>query len=156
MLPRWCSGKESACHCRRHKRHVFSPSVGKIPWSWEWWPTPVFLSGKFHGQRSLVGYSPWGCKELDMTEQFHFLSFLLRWHLELKSIILSQRFSLFMRGICTTLWWQMGIDGTSHTENNGTLDFSLYIDPVKVCLICEILSHALITCALLCNHDTFQ
>ena len=30
--------------------------------------TPVFLPGKFHGQRSLVGYSPWGCKKLDMTE----------------------------------------------------------------------------------------
>ena len=30
---------------------------------------PVFLPGEFHGQRSLVGYSPWGCKELDMTEQ---------------------------------------------------------------------------------------
>ncbi|KAM7233308.1 hypothetical protein CapIbe_015444, partial [Capra ibex] len=31
-------------------------------------PSPVFLPGKSHGQRSLVGYSPWGCKELDMTE----------------------------------------------------------------------------------------
>ena len=34
----------------------------------EWQPTPVFLPGKFHGQRSLVGYSPWGHKESDMTE----------------------------------------------------------------------------------------
>ena len=34
----------------------------------EWQPTPVFLPGKFHGQRSLVGYSPWGCKELDTTD----------------------------------------------------------------------------------------
>ena len=33
-----------------------------------WQPTPVFLPGKFHGQRNLVGYSPWGCTELDMTE----------------------------------------------------------------------------------------
>ena len=32
-------------------------------------PTPVFLPGEFHGQRSLVGYSPWGCKESDTTEQ---------------------------------------------------------------------------------------
>ena len=31
-------------------------------------PTPVFLPGEFHGQRNLAGYSPWGCKELDMTE----------------------------------------------------------------------------------------
>ena len=42
--------------------------IRKIPWRKEWQPTPVFLSGEFHGQRSLVGYSPWGCKELDITE----------------------------------------------------------------------------------------
>ena len=35
---------------------------------------PVLLPGKFHGQRSLVGYSPWGCKELDTTERLHFTS----------------------------------------------------------------------------------
>ena len=46
----------------------FDPWVGKIPWRREWQPTPVFLSGEFHGQRSLAGHSPWGCKELDMTE----------------------------------------------------------------------------------------
>ena len=38
------------------------------PWRREWQPTPVFLPGESHGQRSLVGYSPWGRKELDMTE----------------------------------------------------------------------------------------
>ena len=37
-----------------------------------WQPTPVFLSGKYHGPRSLVGYRPWGRKELDMTERLHF------------------------------------------------------------------------------------
>ena len=42
--------------------------VGKIPWRREWQPTPVFLSGEFHGQRSLVGYISWGHKELDTTE----------------------------------------------------------------------------------------
>ena len=36
---------------------------------WKWQPTPVFLPGKFQGQRNLVGYSPWGCKELDMTKR---------------------------------------------------------------------------------------
>ena len=40
-----------------------------------WQPTPVFLPGKFHGQRSLVDYSPLGCKELDMTERLNFLPF---------------------------------------------------------------------------------
>ena len=45
------------------------PWVGKIPWRRAWQPTPVFLPGESHGQRSLVGYSPWGHKELDMHEQ---------------------------------------------------------------------------------------
>ena len=47
----------------------FNPWVRKIPWIKEWQPIPVFLSGEFHGQRSLVGYCPWGHKESDMTEQ---------------------------------------------------------------------------------------
>ena len=42
--------------------------VGKIPWRRGWQSTPVFLPGEFSGQRSLVGYSPWGCKELDTIE----------------------------------------------------------------------------------------
>ena len=41
---------------------------GKIPWRRAWQPTPVFLLGESHAQRSLVGYSPWRCKELDTTE----------------------------------------------------------------------------------------
>ena len=41
--------------------------VGKIPWRRNWQSIPVFLPGKSHGQRSLVGCSPWGCKESDMT-----------------------------------------------------------------------------------------
>ena len=40
------------------KRHRLNPWVGKMPWSRKWQPTPVFLPGKFHGQRSLAGYSP--------------------------------------------------------------------------------------------------
>ena len=43
-------------------------------WRRKWQPTPVFLPGKFPGGRSLAGYSPWGCKESDMTEQLHFAS----------------------------------------------------------------------------------
>ena len=45
------------------------PWVRKIAWRRKWQPTPVFLPGKSHGRRSLAGYSPWGQKELDMTEQ---------------------------------------------------------------------------------------
>ena len=56
-FPSWLSGKESACQCRRWGFNLW---VGKIPWRRKWELTPVFLPGKFHGQRSLVGYSPWG------------------------------------------------------------------------------------------------
>ena len=47
----------------------FNPQVGKIPWRRIWQPSPVFLPGEAHGERSLVGYSPWDCKDLDVTEQ---------------------------------------------------------------------------------------
>ena len=50
------------------RRPGFSPWVGKIPWRREWLPTPVSLAGESHGQRSLVGYSPWGRKEWATTE----------------------------------------------------------------------------------------
>ena len=49
-------------------RPRFNPWVGKIHLRREWQLTPVFLPGKSHGQRSLAGYSQWGCKELDMIE----------------------------------------------------------------------------------------
>ena len=49
----------------------FNPWVRKIPWKRAWQPTPVFLPGESLKQRSLVGYSPWGRKELDMTEVTH-------------------------------------------------------------------------------------
>ena len=61
-------GKESTC---QRRKWGFNSWVGKIPWSRKWQPTPVFLLGKFHGQRSLVGYSPWGCKESELTEHTH-------------------------------------------------------------------------------------
>ena len=47
------------------------PGLRRFPWRRKWQPTPVFLPGKFHGQRSLMGYSPWGCKESDTTECTH-------------------------------------------------------------------------------------
>ena len=62
------SGKKPACQCRRHKRCGFDPCVRMIPWRRAWQPTPVFLPGESHGQRSLVGSSPYGYKELAMTE----------------------------------------------------------------------------------------
>ena len=47
------------------------PGLGRFPWRRKWQSTPVLLPGKSLGQRSLVGYSPWGRKELDMTELLH-------------------------------------------------------------------------------------
>ena len=64
-LPWWLSGKESSCQCRRPGFHLWSR---EIPWRRKWQRTAVFLPGESHGQRSLAGYSPWGCKESDMTE----------------------------------------------------------------------------------------
>ena len=70
-LPRLLSGKESTCQCRRHKRRGFDPWVGKILWRRTWQPTPVFLAGESHGQRSLAGYSPRGHRESDTSEHTH-------------------------------------------------------------------------------------
>ena len=67
-LSRWLGGKESACQCRSYRRGGFDPWVRKIPWRRKWQPTSVFLPGKLHGQKSLVGYSPWGGLESDTTE----------------------------------------------------------------------------------------
>ena len=67
-FPGGTSVKESACQCRRHKRFRFNSWVRKIPWRRAWQCTSVFLPGESHGQRSLVGYTSQGHKELDMTE----------------------------------------------------------------------------------------
>ena len=67
-IPGGVSGKESACQCRKLERGAFDPWDGKIPWRSKWQPAPVFLPGKSHGQRSLAGYSPWDCKELDRIQ----------------------------------------------------------------------------------------
>ena len=58
-LPRWLSGKESACQCRRHRLDIW---VRKVLWRRKWQPTPVFLPGEFYGQRSMAEYSPWHVK----------------------------------------------------------------------------------------------
>ena len=89
-LPGWHSGEESACQCRRHQRYQFNPWVKKIPWSRRWQPTPVYLPGKFHRQRSLAGHSPWGHKESDMTGWAH-----ARAH--------THTFLLYFKP--TNLWW---------------------------------------------------
>ena len=64
-FPGGLDDKESACNAGGPR---FNPWVRKIPWRKEWLPTPVFLTGEFHGPSSLEGYNPWGRKESDMTE----------------------------------------------------------------------------------------
>ena len=94
-FPGGSDGKGVCLQCRRPRFNLW---VGKMPWRRKWQPTPVLLPGKFHGWRSLGGYSPWGRKEWDTTERLHFhfstnlmicmcfllhfLSLLLKGHLE--------------------------------------------------------------------------
>ena len=82
-LPRWLNGKESTCQCRRHRKLGFYPWFGKIPWRTEWQPTPVFSPRKFHGHRSLAGYSPWGLRESDTTEHTDILTMALKYIVDL-------------------------------------------------------------------------
>ena len=70
-LPRWSSGKEATCQCRRHRRCKFYPWVRKIPWSRKWQTTLAFLLGKCYGQWSLASDSPQGRKESYTTEHTH-------------------------------------------------------------------------------------
>ena len=64
-FPGGASSKQPAYQCRRHG---FDPLAREISWRRAWQPTLVFLPGESYGQRSLMGYSPWGCREFDMTE----------------------------------------------------------------------------------------
>ena len=69
-FPGGSAGKESSCY----ERPGSDPWVGKIPLRRKQLPTPVFLPGEFHGQRSLTDYSPWGCKEWTWLSHFHSLT----------------------------------------------------------------------------------
>ena len=71
VLPSWLRWSSIYLQCWRPRFH---PWVRKIPWRRKWQPTPVLLRGKSHGQRSLVGYSPWGHKESDTTGWLYLLT----------------------------------------------------------------------------------
>ena len=73
-FPGGSDGKESACNVGDLG---LVSGLGKILWRKKWQPTPVFLPGEFHRQRSLARFSPLGCKELDMTEVTDTFSFSL-------------------------------------------------------------------------------
>ena len=84
-------------------RSGFSPWVGKISWRRKWQSTLVFLPGKSHGRRSLVGYSPWGRKESDASTDFTFVLCFLR-------LMRSQGWSPDLVGL-VSLWEQEEISG---------------------------------------------
>ena len=63
--------------------------VGKIPWRRKWQSTPVLLPGESHGQRSLVGYSLWGCKELGTTERLHYHFHSVLWSTQEELLVFS-------------------------------------------------------------------
>ena len=70
--PRWLGGKESACKAGDSS---LIPGLGRCPWRRKWQPTPVFLPGKSHEQKSLAGFSPQGHKRIGYdlaTNQQHF------------------------------------------------------------------------------------
>ena len=64
------SGKDPTCQCRRCGKHGLLPCFRKIPWRRKWQPTPIFVPGEFHGQRSLAGYSPYDHTKLDGVKWF--------------------------------------------------------------------------------------
>ena len=68
LIPGGTGVKNLPANAGRCKRRGFSPWAGKIPWRRAWQPVPLFLLGESHGQRSLVGCSSLGHKELDITE----------------------------------------------------------------------------------------
>ena len=74
--------------------------IAVLSWSRKWQPTPVFLPGESHGQRNLAGYSPWGRKELDMTE-----------HACMGSLGASDGGSCPPTQIESGLWWEMRMGG---------------------------------------------
>ena len=88
-------GKDIACSAGA-TRDRFDPWVRKSPSRRKWQPTPVFLPREFHGQRSLAGYSQWGLKESDMTEQLTLFHFPIIWA-TIKFFDINQKFSYSIR-----------------------------------------------------------
>ena len=94
----------------RHKILGFGPRVQRIPWRRKWQPTAVFLPGESHGQRILVGYSPRGHKQLDMTEYTHThtppipCQILISWGIQLQQVC-QPHADLFLPSTLFPLLW---------------------------------------------------
>ena len=105
-----------SCECRRQERCWFDPWVIKIAWRRKWQPTPVFLPRKSHGQRTLVGYSPWGQKsltplKLPSTQQLHSIQHLGRVFVTTQILITVNRWDIIHteKGSCLCLLHNLSI-----------------------------------------------
>ena len=118
-FPGGSDDKDSTCQCRRHE---FSPWVGKIPWWRQWQPTPVFLPGKSHGQRGLVGYSPWGCnsctwlsnsahtQESEIKLGGHFLLWLYNYSKPKRVTFPNPKETIFSKTMISGWWEWLGLE----------------------------------------------
>ena len=111
-LLRWLRCKESICQCRSQWKHRFDPWLRKILWKKKWQPTPVFLLGKSHGQKSLEGYSPKSWTRLSNWAHNYFKHQIKNKILFYLHLLLLQHASLFfyiysslMSYIFPSAWW---------------------------------------------------
>ena len=126
----WLSSKEPTC---QYKRQGFNPWVRKIPRWRKWYPTLVFLPGKFSGQKNVVGYSPWACKRVGhnlMTKQQQHMHFVtssgplksaLTWNFCIFSVCgITNTTSILFINICilVIIIWNLTISITHHTPGN--------------------------------------
>ena len=105
--------------------------ISRNGWRRKWQPTPIFLPGEFHGQRSLVGYSPWGCKESDMTKHTHTRTHThrnLRKYLQLSSNLMVKNLKLPWTGN-TRIQWKSLRNTASQTLPRPTESASLEVGP---------------------------
>ena len=132
----WLGGKEFTFQCRRLRRCGFDPWVGKIPWRKKWESTPVFLPAKSHGQRSLAGYSPWGCKRIRydfvIEQQYYFQLCILKIQEEKKKLcplfLYHMRYNLFFFLGLTR--WLSGEESTCQCRRCGRLRFDPWVGKI--------------------------
>ena len=120
-LLRCHNGKESTCQCRRLKRHRFSPRVGKILWSRKWQSSPVFLPGKFHGQRSLAGYNPWGSQKIGHDWAL-MLAHILSEKIRCESVSIHEIFNIkeFTEWV---IWYPVAARGAEKKWDTGNINY---------------------------------
>ena len=107
----------------------------KIPWKREWLPTPIFLPGEFHGQKSLVGYRPWDGKDLDMSERLS-LSLFLMTQAGRTLIYLWERFCLLIsKQIAIKVSIQLSPDASHLMINRHffIISYNMHIYSTKAC-----------------------